>query len=247
MARLSRFFEEILTNNQSILDFIDSDFALINQRLAQHYGIPDVLGPKFQRVALRPEGGRGGLLTQGGVLAMTSNGIDSNPLRRGVWLLENLLNDPPPPPPPAVPEIDVADPEIAKLSLKERLEQHRDDPACMSCHQRIDPWGFAFENFDAIGNWRTFAGDRPVDSTAILFNGDPLDGMHGLKEYLFENRQDQFAEALVHKMTTFALGRPLSFGDRAQITRMTADLRNENDGLATLIHLIVQSEIFRTK
>lgn len=235
------YFQEILGANQSIVDFLESDFAMVNQRLAQHYGIADVHGPEFQRVALPPEHGRGGLLTQAGVLAMTSNGVDSNPLRRGVWLLENLLNDPPPPPPPAVPEIDVADPEIAKLTLKERLEQHRDDPACFSCHQRIDPWGIAFENFDAVGSWRT------SDSTAVLFNGDPLDGMTGLKEYLLANRQDQFAEALVHKMTTFALGRPLSFGDRAQITGITADLRNEDDGLATLIHLIVQSEIFRTK
>lgn len=241
------FFEEILGKNQSILDFLESDFSMVNQRLAQHYGIADVHGPEFRRVALQPEYGRGGLLTQGGVLAMTSNGIDSNPLRRGVWLLENLLHDPPPPPPPAVPEIDVADPEIAKLTLKERLEQHRDDPACLSCHQRIDPWGIAFENFDAIGNWRTSANNQPVDSFAYLFNKDPLDGMSGLKRYLLENRQDQFAEALVHKMTTFALGRPLSFGDRAHITRITNNLRNENDGLETLIHLIIQSELFQTK
>jgi hypothetical protein len=178
---------------------------------------------------------------------MTSNGIDSNPLRRGVWLLENLLHDPPPPPPPAVPEIDVADPEIAKMTLKQRLEQHRDDAACQSCHERIDPWGIAFENFDAIGNWRTTANNQPVDSHAVLFNKEPLDGMEGLKRYLLENRQDQFVEALAHKMTTFALGRPLSFGDRSHITRIAADLRMENDGLATLVHLIVQSEIFRTK
>ncbi|MGB0580109.1 MAG: DUF1592 domain-containing protein, partial [Limisphaerales bacterium] len=241
------FFETILTDDRSLLDFIDSDFALINQRLAQHYGIPDVHGPRFQRVALSPKHDRGGLLTQAGVLAMTSNGIDSNPLRRGVWLLDNLLNDPPPPPPPAVPEIDVADPNIMKLTLKERLEQHRDDPACMSCHQRIDPWGIAFENFDAIGHWRTTVNNRPVDSTGVLFNNDALEGMAGLKRYLLENRQDQFAEALVHKLTTFALGRPLGFADRAHITRLTADLRRQGDGLATLVHLIVQSEIFRTK
>lgn len=241
------FFEKILLKNRSVLDFIESDYALVNERLAQHYGLPEVHGPDYQRVALTPKDGRGGLLTQGGVLAMTSNGIDSNPLRRGVWLLENLLHDPPPPPPPAVPEIDVADPEIAKMTLKQRLEQHRDDAACQSCHERIDPWGIAFENFDAIGNWRTTANNQPVDSHAVLFNKEPLDGMEGLKRYLLENRQDQFVEALAHKMTTFALGRPLSFGDRSHITRIAADLRMENDGLATLVHLIVQSEIFRTK
>ncbi|MFT5468814.1 MAG: mono/diheme cytochrome c family protein [Verrucomicrobiales bacterium] len=241
------FFEEILKNDQSALDFIDSDFAVINQRLAQHYGIPDVHGDQFRRVALRQKDGRGGLLTQGGVLAMTSNGVDSNPLRRGIWLLENLLNDPPPPPPPAVPEIDVADPEIAKLTLKQRLEDHRNDPACMSCHQRIDPWGIAFENFDAIGNWRGVVANQPVDSTSVLFNGEPLDGMDGLKRYLFENRQDQFAQALVHKMTTFALGRPLSFADRAHTQRITAKFRREDDRLVTLIELIVQSEIFQSR
>lgn len=165
---------------------------------------------------------------------------------RRVWLLENLLHDPPPPPPPpspAVPEIDVADPEIAKLTLKERLARHRDDAACMSCHEQIDPWGIAFENFDAIGNWRTMANNKPVDSNGILFNKERLEGMEGLKRYLLENRQDQFVEALAYKMTTFALGRPLSFGDRSHFTRIASDLRNQDDGLST----IVQSEIFLTK
>ena len=110
---------------------------------------------------------------------MNSDGKDSHPLKRGIWLLENILNDPPPPPPPAVPEIDLADPEILKLTLKQRMEQHRDDPACYSCHAKIDPWGIAFENFDAVGKWRDSIDKEPVDATSKLFNKHELRGMAG--------------------------------------------------------------------
>ena len=188
------FFQETLDNNHSVIDFIHSDFAMMNERLALHYGEPGIFGPKFRRVPVdNPD--RGGLLGQAGLLAMNSDGTDSHPLKRGIWLLSNLLNDPPPPPPPAVPEIDLADPEIAKLSLKERLEDHRNDPACYSCHAKIDPWGIAFENFDAVGKWRTKIGEDPVDATSVLFNKQQLEGMEGLKRFLLRNRQDQFVEA----------------------------------------------------
>jgi hypothetical protein len=178
---------------------------------------------------------------------MNSDGKDSHPLKRGIWLLESLLNDPPPPPPPAVPEIDLADPEIAKLTLKERMENHRSQAACLSCHAKIDPWGIAFENFDAVGSWRTQIQGKPVDASSRLFNGQELDGMDGLKRYLLKHRQDQFTRAMVHKMTTYALGRPLTFGDRSRVDQITADLRKRGDGLATLVQLIVSSELFRSK
>ena len=138
--------------SHSIMDFIHSDYTMIS-RLALHYGIPNIFGSHFRKIALDATNRRGGLLTQAGLLAMNSDGKDSHPLKRGIWLLENLLHDPPPPPPPAVPEIDLTDPEILKLSLKERMEDHRNDPACISCHARIDPWGIAFENFDMVGRW----------------------------------------------------------------------------------------------
>lgn len=241
------FFEEVLQHDRSVVDFIHADYALVNQRLAQHYGISDVTGNQFQKVSLKPGDNRGGLLTQAGLLSMNSDGKDSHPLKRGIWLLESILNDPPPPPPPAVPEIDLADPEILKLSLKERMEDHRDKPACFSCHVKIDPWGIAFENFDAVGTWRTQYQGKDIDASSLLFNEHKLDGVDGLKRYLLANRQDQFARAIVHKITTFALGRPLTFADRSGVDRLTAELREEGDGLATLVELLVTSDIFKSR
>ncbi len=238
------FFEEVLQNDRSVMDFIHADYALVNGRLAEHYGISDVTGDHFQKVPLEAGGIRGGLLTQAGLLAMNSDGTDSNPLKRGIWLLERFLNDPPPPPPPAVPEIDLADPEILKMTLKERMEDHRNKPACLACHVKIDPWGIAFENFDAIGSWRTQNREKEIDASSLLYNQHQLDGVDGLKRYLLANRQDQFARAMVHKMATFALGRPLTFADRSDIDRLTAKLREEGDGLATLVRLLVTSELF---
>lgn len=241
------FFSHVLQHNRPVLDFLHSDYAVVNDRLARHYGLPEVGGASFRKVGLQPSDRRGGLLTQAGLLAMNSDGKDSHPLKRGIWLLERILNDPPPPPPPAVPEIDLADPEILKLTLKQRMERHRDDPACLSCHAKIDPWGIAFESFDAVGRWRDKIGKDSVDATSKLFNKHELRGMQGLKDYLLANRQEQFARALVHKMAAYALGRPLTFGDRSQVDRIAADLRKQGDGLRDLVVLVVNSELFQLK
>ncbi len=241
------FFQEVLAGNHSVMDFLHADYTLINERLARHYGISDVYGNQFRRVALDAHHQRGGLLTQAGLLAMNSDGKDSHPLKRGIWVLKSLLNDPPPPPPPAVPVIDLADPEIARLNLKQRMENHRSQAACMSCHSKIDPWGIAFENFDAVGSWRTEIAGKPVDATSLLFNSQELNGVDGLKRFLLEHRQDQFARALVHKMSTWAVGRPLTFGDRSSVDQITSKLRNRGDGLATLMTLIATSDLFRSR
>ena len=241
------FFENVLQHNRSVIDFIHADYALVNQRLAQHYGIPDVYGQYFRKVPLPSHLNRGGVLTQAGLLAMNSDGKDSNPLQRGIWMLERILNDPPPPPPPVVPEIDLTDPEILKMTLKERMEDHRNDPACYSCHAKIDPWGIALENFDAVGSWRTEVQGKDVDASSELFNQQKLDGIGGLKRYLLANRQDQFSRAMVYKLATFALGRPLGFSDHAGIESLTAELRREGDGLATLVSLLVTSELFKSR
>lgn len=238
-------FAEMLQHNRPVREFLDADYVLVNDRLGRHYGLSDVFGDQLRKVKLPVEIKRGGLLTSAGLLAMNSNGKDSNPLKRGIWLLENLLHDPPPPPPPAVPEIDLADPEILKMTLKQRMEDHRSDPACFSCHSKIDPWGIAFENFDALGQWRDKIGGKPVDAASVLFNKDELRGMKGLKDYLMVNRQDQFARAMAHKMAAYALGRPLTFGDRAEVDRITAALRKRGDGLADLVFLIVKSDLFQ--
>ncbi len=239
-------FQEMVRQNASVLDFIHSDYAMVNERLAIHYGLPGVRGNRFQRVPLDEGYPRGGLLTQAGILTMNSNWPDSHPLKRAVWLLVNLLDDPPPPPPPAVPQIDLADPEIAKMTLKERIEDHRNHAACMSCHVKIDPWGIAFENYDARGRWREEIQGKPIDASSELFNHQTLDGMDGLKRFLLEHRQDQFVRAVVHKLATYALGRPLTFADRAEVDAITADVRQNHDGLKTIIHTMTRSELFQS-
>jgi mono/diheme cytochrome c family protein len=241
------FFDEVLRHNRSIMDFIQSDYAMVNERLAAHYRIPGVHGPHFRNVPVKPQTNRGGLLTGAAILTMNSDGKDSHPLKRGVWMLERILHDPPPPPPPNVPEVDLTDPEILKMTLKERIADHRDKPACISCHSRIDPWGIAFENYDALGAYRTAIKTQPVDATSQLFNKQTLAGMDGLKRYLLTDRQDQLARAMVHKMTAYALGRPLSFGDRADIDSLTAKFRQQDDRLGDLVPLIISSNIFNSK
>jgi hypothetical protein len=241
------FFDEVLMNNRSVIDFLHSDYVVVNERLAAHYGVPGVYGPQFRKVPVAPQTNRGGILTAAGVLTMNSDGKDSHPLKRGVWLLERILQDPPPPPPPNVPKVDLTDPKILQMTLKERIADHRNKPACISCHAKMDPWGIAFENYDAMGAFRTNIKDKPVDATSTLFNKQELAGMDGLKRYLLEDRQDQFARAMVHKMTAYALGRPLAFGDHADIDRLTMQFRTKGDGLKDLIHLIVNSNLFHSK
>ncbi len=238
------FFEEVLKNNRSVMDFIHSDYAVVNERLAAHYRIPDVYGAHFRSVQITPQTNRGGLLTSAAVMTINSDGTDSHPLKRGVWMLKRILDDPPPPPPPNVPEVDLTDPKILQMTLKERIADHRNKPACVSCHSRIDPWGIAFENYDAVGAYRTHIKNQPVDATSELFNRQTLAGVDGLKRYLLTDRQDQFARAMVHKLTAYALGRPISFGDRADIDNLTAQFRRQDDGLSDLIHLIIGSNLF---
>ena len=241
------FFEEVLKNNRSVMDFIHSDYAVVNERLAAHYRIPKVYGPHFRSVPITPQTNRGGLLTSAAIMTMNSDGTDSHPLKRGVWVLKRILDDPPPPPPPNVPEVDLTDPKILQMTLKERIADHRNKAACVSCHSKIDPWGIAFENYDALGAYRTHIKNQPVDATSELFNRQTLAGVDGLKRYLLTDRQDQFARAMVHKLTAYALGRPLSFGDRADIDSLTAQFRRRNDGLSDLIHLIIGSNLFNSK
>ena len=241
------FFKEVLNRNSSVMDFIHSDYAVVNERLANHYKIRDVYGPHFRQVRIKPETNRGGILTGAAILTMNSDGEDSNPLQRGVWMLERILHDPPPPPPPNVPEVDLTDPKILQMTLKERIADHRNKPACISCHAKIDPWGIAFENYDALGVYRTKIKNEPVDATSALFNKQELAGMDGLKRYLLAERQDQFSRAMVHKMTAYALGRPLSFSDRAEIDSLALQFRKKGDRLGDLIHMIIHSSIFNSK
>jgi len=241
------YFEEVLHQNRSIMDFLHSDYAVVNERLANLYRIPKVYGPQFRKVSVSPLTNRGGILTSAVIMTMNSDGKDSHPLKRGIWMMKRILDDPPPAPPPNVPQVDLTNPAILKMTVKERIADHRNKPACNSCHSKIDPWGIAFENFDALGAYRTRIKDQPVDATAELFNHQTLAGIDGLKRYLLSDRQDQFASAMVHKLMTYALGRPLTFSDSADLDRLTAQLRRSGDGLGDLIQLIIRSDLFSSR
>ena len=252
------FFAEILNKDLSAMNLIDSDFAMLNRRLAHHYGVPLPPGGDMQRVQL-PEGShRGGLLTQGSFLLSNSNGEDSHPIRRAVWLLDRLLDDPPAPPPPDVPDLDTNQPDVARLSLKQQLELHRKKESCNNCHRRIDPWGVVFENYDAVGRWRTVVtGPRkkrrprqPIDAAVKLPDGtgiDGVDGDGGLKAYLVEVQGKAFARALVRRLLTYSLGRSLEYTDREAVDTLAAGFIKSDYRLRELIVAISVSRPFTSK
>ena len=256
------FFAEILHNDLSALNFIDSDFTMLNERLAKHYGIEGVRGNAMQRVALKPEHRRGGVLTQGSMLVGNSTGEDSHPIDRAVWILERLLNDPPSPPPPNVPALDSETPGFAQLTLKDQLAVHREDPACTNCHRKIDPWGIPLEHYDATGLYRTeairlLASEKGrtrtqkefavLDAQDTMPDGHQIHGVEELKAYLLTEKKDQFSETLVAKLTTYALGRSLEFTDKAAIEKISKDFQKHDYRLNQLIHSIVTSKLFLTR
>jgi hypothetical protein len=196
------FFETVVREDRSIFDLLDADFTFVNERLAKHYGIDGVSGPPFQRVKLPAN--RGGVLTQASILTLTSNPTRTSPVKRGKWVLEQPLNTPPPPPPPDVPQLDEA--KQLTGSLRERMEQHRANAICASCHQRMDPLGFAFENYDAIGRWREKDGECAIDPSGVLPDGQTFQGPAELKAIL-KSKKDLFRRCLTEKILTYALGR----------------------------------------
>ena len=206
------FFEAILRENRSILDLLDADFSFVNERLAKHYGIEGVTGPEFRRVKLPAN--RGGVLTQASILTLTSNPTRTSPVKRGKWVLDQILGTPPPPPPPDVPSL----PEEKQLtgSLRKVMEQHRENALCASCHQRMDPIGFAFENYDAVGAWRDKDGGFAVDPSGVLPGGQSFQGPAELKAIL-RGKKDLFSRCLTEKVLTYALGRGLEYYDRCAV------------------------------
>ena len=252
------FFAEILHQDLSALNLIQSDFTMLNRRLARHYGISGPLGSSFERVALAADQHRGGLLTHSSILLANSTGEQSHPIRRAVWLLDRLLDSPPPPPPPDVPALNPAEPDLAGLSLKRQLEIHRKKESCNNCHRRIDPWGVAFEHYDAIGQWRTqvqplvkkkksLAEPMPVVAKATLPGGHDVDGIEDLKKHLLTHERERFARALVAKLLTYALGRSLELSDEPDIDFLTQQFVDSDFRLSTLIIAIVHSEPFQHK
>jgi hypothetical protein len=239
------FFENVMKEDRSILEFIDSDYTFVNERLAKHYGIADLKGDEFRRVALTG-GARGGVLTQASVLTLTSNPTRTSPVKRGKWILENMLGTPPPPPPPDVPELKEDKEVVLSGSLRQRMEQHRAKPDCAVCHDKLDPLGFGFENFDGIGGWRTKDASFDIDSSGVLPDGKKFKGPAELRAIL-KGRAGEFRHCLSEKMLTYALGRGLEYYDKCAIEAVTTATEKARDRFSALIFAVVQSEPFQNR
>jgi hypothetical protein len=240
-------FETILRDDRSVLDLLDADYTFVDGRLARHYGIPNVTGSRFRRITLDGDSPRRGLLGQGSVLTATSAGNRTSPVKRGRWILENLLGAPVPNPPPGV-ETNLeksVGPAAAETSLRQRLERHRANAACASCHAVMDPIGFSLENYDLIGKWRETDGGVPVNATGKLVDGTPLDGPASLRRALLA-RRDAFVTNTTEKLLTYALGRRLEYFDMPSV-RAIVHNAGPDDRLSSLVVGIVKSVPFQMK
>jgi hypothetical protein len=239
------FFESVMRENRSVLDLLTADYTFINDRLAQHYGIPNIYGSRFRRISLEGEARRG-LLGHGSILTVTSYPNRTSPVLRGKWILENLLGTPPPPPPPNVPALDENQSGREVLSVRERLEEHRSNPACASCHAVMDPLGFALENFDAVGEWRVRERGGPIDALGQLADGTEVNGPASLRQALM-NRREQFVGTLTEKLLTYALGRGLDYRDMPVVRKIVGDAARDNYRFTSIILNIVKSTPFQMK
>jgi hypothetical protein len=241
------FFRHLLTENLPISNFIDSDFAIVNADLCRHYGMPETVNTtaRFQQVALSGSRHRGGLLGQTSVLTASANGVDTSPVVRGIWILENLLGTPPSPPPP---DVDIPEPDArGELTIRQLYAKHRTVESCNDCHKKIDPLGFSLENFDAIGAWRTkYYSGHDIDPSGRMPGGETFKDVAGLKQIMTRDL-DQFSRNLATKLMTYATGRTMSVTDRPEIDAIVDRLKSERGGLRDLIKLIVISKTFLSK
>jgi hypothetical protein len=239
------FFESIIEEDRSILDFIDANYTFLNERLARFYNVPNVQGPQFRKVVFAAEAHRGGLLGQASVLTVSSYANRTSPVLRGKWVLENLVGAPPPPPPPDVPNLDEA--KIGSTSsMREQLEKHRQNPVCASCHTRMDPLGFGLENFDAIGAWRTQEGKFTINASGTLPDGRSFAGPGGL-EAVLRAQPDAFTECLARKLLIYALGRGLEPDDDPTVKKIVKNVGKDSYRWSSLILEIVKSEPFQER
>ena len=240
------FFTSMLREDRSVVDLLDADYTFVNERLARHYQIPRVYGSHFRRVSLEDQERRG-LLGQGSILTVTSYPNRTSPVLRGKWLLENILGTPPPPPPPNVPALKDRGENGEALSVRQRMEQHRANPACASCHARMDPLGFALENFDGIGRWRaTSEAGTPIDPSGMLPDGTRFQGPVGLREIVLGQRE-QFVSTVTERLLTYALGRGVEYYDAPAIRKITREAAPDDYRWSSLISGIVRSTPFQMR
>ena len=233
-------FTNILKENRSILELLSADYSFVDARLAKHYGIEGVSGDEFQKVDL--QGKRRGMLMHGSILLLTSNPTRTSPVKRGKWVLENLLAEPPPPPPPNVPELGATG--VTLGTLRQQMEQHRENPNCAVCHVKMDAVGFGLENFDAIGSWRDADGRDKIDPSGTLPGGRKFNGPLDLVQILVEDKKAEFSRCVTMKMLTYALGRGLGVADRCTVSSIVNKLAEEEYRFATLVKSIVTSQPF---
>ena len=236
------FFEAVMKEDRSVVELIDADFTYLNERLAGHYGIDGVSGAAFQRVSLPKGSGRGGILTHASILTITSNPTRTSPVNRGKWILEQILGTPPPPPPPDVEELEENEEAITSGSLRERLEKHRAKAECATCHSKMDPLGFALENFDGIGAWRDLDGNFPIDPSGELPTGETINGPEDLKKVL--KSRETFIRALCAKMLTYALGRGLEYYDKCAVEDICNELKANDYRFTALLNGVISSKPF---
>ena len=241
------FVQSVVREDRNVLDLLRANYTFVNERLARHYGIPNVYGSRFRRVTLAESSERGGLLGHGSILTVTSYANRTSPVLRGKWVLENIVGSPPPPPPPNVPTLKDTDTEGRVLSMRERMAQHRANPACASCHQLMDPAGLSLENFDAIGRWRvrTESGGA-VDAAGGLPDGSSFSGMSGLRAALVR-RPDVFVGTLTEKLLTYGLGRGLDFYDAPAVRKIVRTAEMTDYRFSSLVLGIVKSEPFQMR
>jgi hypothetical protein len=238
------FFGSIIQEDRSLLDLLTADYTFVNERLAKHYGIPGVYGSQFRRVDLGPElSVRRGLMGKGALLTITSQGARTSPVKRGKWFLETFLGVSPPEPPPGV-ETDLTPREgDAPQSLRARMEAHQVNPNCASCHRLFEPLGYAMENFDAVGQWRTMDAGSPIDPTGFTNDGIPLEGVHSLRDYMVQNG-DQFAQVVAEKLLTYAIGRGLEYEDMPMLRSITDNIAEDDYRFTPLLMAVIESPAF---
>jgi hypothetical protein len=247
------FFDSIVREDRSVQDLLTADYTFVNERLARHYGIPNVYGSQFRRVALGPDNPRRGLLGQGSFLLATSLATRTSPVLRGKWILENILGTPPPEPPPNVPTLkenvkptDQSTETVQAPSVRQRMEEHRVNQPCAGCHKMMDPIGFALENFDGVGQWRTQDGRIPVDASGQLVDGTKIDGPAQLREAL-TGYSEQFLRTVTEKLLTYAIGRGVEYYDQPAIRAVVRDAARDNDRFSALILGVVKSPPFQMR
>jgi hypothetical protein len=245
LTETEMFFEAVLREDRSVLEFLDAPFSFVNERLAKHYGIPGVQGDQFRRVSLAASQ-RGGILTQASILTITSNPTGTSPVKRGKWILENILGTPPRPPPPDAGRLNEEKAVVLSGSLRQRMEQHRTNPTCASCHERMDPLGFGLENFDGIGAWREYDGRFPIDPSGKLPAGQSFQGPTDLKGILM-NKKDDFSRCLAEKMLTYALGRGVEHSDRCVVDQIARELARNDYKFSSLVHGVARSDPFQMR